>query len=96
MIFLILLILTGCILIYLMLYRSDQRLICRKDSFLWALPAVFILGCFAMGERMKPPEPDQAFAEEAECTLTGEVTDVVEKQQYRVLYLRNNIITITG
>lgn len=95
-IFLILLILISCSLIYLMLYRSDQRLISRRDSFLWALPAVYILGCFAMGSRMEPAAPEQAFGEKAECTLTGKVALVVEKQQGRVLYLQNNSVNITG
>ncbi len=94
--FLLLLFLISCILIYLMLYRSDQRYVCRKDGFLWTLPAVFVLGCLSMGERMKLPAPEQAFAEEAKVILTGEVTDVVEKQKYRVLYLHNNTVTIAG
>lgn len=88
--------LSGCLLLYLMMFRVKNRLISRRDGFLWSLPLLLLLGYTSMGEQMKPPDPDHLFEEEAECILSGEVDMVITKQWGRVIYLKNNRVRLPG
>lgn len=94
-ILLVFLILSGCFLLYLLMYRMHPRgIITRKDGFLWCLPVLLLLGFFAMGDRVKPPDMDIDFEEKAACTVSGEITRVVEKEQGKVLYVTDNVVSL--
>lgn len=85
--------LVGFLAIYYMIYHV-KRYVNRKDSFLWSLPILLILGFLAMGDRMKPPDIDEMFEEKAPCILTGEITMVVKKLWGNSYYLKDNLVTL--
>lgn len=85
---------TSWLLIYLMMFRLKKYLN-RQDWFLWGLPLILLLGFLAMGDRMKPPDMDRAFDDEAECILSGDIKMIVNKSWGTSYYLKNNRISLT-
>lgn len=92
--YMVLLAFLGWLVIYFLMF-VQKRFINSKDSFLFGLPVLLILGFLAMGDRMKPPNIDLAFEEKASCILTGEITMVVKKSWGNTYYLKDNLVTIT-
>lgn len=83
------------ILLYLLMYRFDNRFVGRKDRFLWCLPILLLLGYISMGERMKPPDLYYAFNQKVTCELSGKISMIVEKDQGLALYVTNNSISLS-
>lgn len=77
---------------YLLIYYF--KFLNRKDSFLWSLPFLILLGFLAMKEQMKPPDMDKAFEEKASCILTGKVDMIVKKPAGYAYYLKDNLVTL--
>lgn len=93
---LILLGLFAFLLIYLLLYRIKVSWISKRDGFLWALPFLLFLAYLTMSQRLTLPEADQAFEAKADCSLTGEVTMIVERTSGRSIYTKNNLVSFPG
>lgn len=94
LLFIIFLTLVGWLAVYLMIYQV-KRYVNRKDSFLWGLPILLILGFLAMGDRMKPPDIDMVFEEKSPCILTGEITMIVKKSWGNAYYLKDNQVILS-
>ncbi|NLJ96236.1 MAG: DNA internalization-related competence protein ComEC/Rec2, partial [Clostridiales bacterium] len=85
--------LVGFLVIY-HLISHGKKYVNHKDSFLWSLPILFILGFLAMGDRMKPPDIDRMFDDKTPCVLTGEITMEVKKSWGKAYYLKDNLVTL--
>lgn len=83
----------GWLIIYLLMFHI-KKYINHKDSFLWGLPLLMLLGFLAMNDRMKPPDMDKFFGEKSECVLTGEITMIVRKSWGMAYYLKDNKVTL--
>lgn len=92
--YIILLAISIWLLIYYLIYVI-KRFINSKDSFLFGLPLLLILGFLAMGDRMKSPDMDLAFEEKASCVLRGEIAMVVKKSWGNTYYLKDNRVSLT-
>lgn len=86
----------GCIALYLLLYKIRNKYINRRDGFLCCMPFLLLLGFFCMEDRIRVPELDSYFDLEADGTLSGEVTKIVKKDWGRVIYVKDNLVTLTG
>lgn len=82
------------VLLYLLMYRSGCRYITPKDSFLWCLPILLLLGALAMKAQQQLPGLAKAFTQEAPCELTGRITMIVNKSSGRALYLENVTVSL--
>lgn len=94
--FMIATLLIGIMVLYLLMFRIKQGFVNRRDSFLWSLPFLLLLGFMVMGQSLSPPKADDAFTEKADCTLTGEITMIADRSSGRTIYTANNLITFTG
>jgi competence protein ComEC len=94
--YVLLLALSGYVLQYLLIFRIQTLYISRRDSFLWCLPLLLLLGYYTMGAQMARPALDRAFDEKARCELSGRITMIVEKQWGRALYVTDNTIHLSG
>lgn len=91
-VFLIMLVLY--LVIYTLLYHTKQQIAARRDSFVWCLPLLVILGFFDMREQLLTPAVSKAFEQETACELTGKISMIVKKQWGKALYVRNNTISL--
>ena len=82
-----------CIILYLMMYQYRNPVINQKDTYLWSVPILLILGFAAMGDRMKQPPIYNVFDRESACTLSGQIERIVERTQGQALYVKNNTIS---
>lgn len=95
-VFAFLLMLLSYIIIYYLMFRTKKALINQRDSFLWFLPLLLLLGFYTMQGQMERPELDQAFEEKAQCELSGRITMIVEKQWGRAFYVTDNTVYLSG
>lgn len=79
---------------YLLIYRFKKYLN-RKDSFLWILPLLMLLGFLVMKDQMKPPDMDTAFEDKASCILTGKINSIAKREKGCIYYLKDNRITLS-
>jgi competence protein ComEC len=87
-------ILSYCLVIYLFLFKIKNRLLNRRDKFLWSLPVLLILGMMSMKGQLAKPELYKMFEEKIPCELTGQISMIVKKQWGKALYVNNNTISI--
>lgn len=80
------------LLVYLLIFY--KRLIIHKDSFLWGLPILMLIGFLTMSDQMKPPDMDKAFEEKISCHLIGKISMINKNSWGRVFYLLDNRVTL--
>ncbi|NLP35633.1 MAG: DNA internalization-related competence protein ComEC/Rec2 [Clostridiales bacterium] len=85
----LLLMLAAFSIIYLLFFHLAKEYVNRHDCFLWSLPIILLLGFMAMTEQMKVPALEWVFEEEAECRLSGTITQIVQKSWGLSLYASN-------
>lgn len=78
---------------YLFLYRLKSRWVNSKDTFLWCLPFLLLLGYFAMISQLKEPELSAAFDQKVSCKVNGTIRMIVKKQKGSAIYLKNNRVS---
>ena len=93
LIYMVLLVLGGWLIVYLLMC-CFKKYINSKDSFLWVLPILMLVGFIAMKDQMKLPDMEMAFDEKAECSLIGEVTMIVKKPWGMAYYLKDNVVDL--
>lgn len=84
----------GWLLTYLLIYHF-KKFLNRKDSFLWSLPFLMLLGFLAMKGQMKPPDMDTAFGNKASCILTGKIDMIVKRPKGYAYYLKDNRVNLS-
>ena len=84
--------LIACLVIYIMMMKIANPYINKKDSFLWFLPIMLLIGILAMKGQMERPELDRAFEDKVECRLNGQISLVVQKKWGRAIYVKNNMV----
>lgn len=88
-IIIILLMLTAFFINFLLFFRLPKKYVNRHDGFLWFLPLLLLLGYMAMSEQRKEPALSQAFAEKADCRVTGTITQIAPKSWGLCLFINN-------
>ncbi len=86
--------LCGYILLYLLMYRLSNRYITPKDSFLWGLPLLLLIGALAMEAQLQPSRLENAFIQEAPCELAGRIHMIIQKSSGRALYLDHVTVSL--
>jgi competence protein ComEC len=76
------------------MFRIKNKIVNRKDGFLWSLPFLILLGFLSMKGQLQLPKLDQAFEKETTCELSGIITMIVEKKSSRALYVKDNVVTL--
>lgn len=77
----------------LLLYRKDRKKLV-PFGFLLCIPFMILLGYRLMNKQMELPKIDSAFDNKAEGIIQGELEAVEAKNQYTLLTLRKNIVTL--
>lgn len=95
--FLLLIILGGSL--YLLLWGEKSRwTIARVNQEFgkigWLMPILLLLGYYVTNLSMKVPELEHEFQEKINCTISGEISMVVLKNQKQVLYVNDVIIDL--
>jgi competence protein ComEC len=78
------------------MFQVKKKIITRRDSFLWCLPILLLLGFLAMKSQLERPELYEAFDQETPCKLRGSITMIVEKPWGRAIYVKNNEVSLEG
>lgn len=88
--------LLGCLMIIYYQTHKKERLVHKKDYLFVMLPIFLILGFVVMENQLRLPKIYYAFDQEVSCKLTGTVNRIVSKQKVQALYVKNNVISLSG
>ena len=91
-VFIVILMITFFLVIFLLIYRIKFKYTNSRDLFLWCLPVLLLFGYMALKGQLKEPELSKAFDQEISCEINGTITMIVGKQKGSTLHLKNNLI----